>query len=258
MFIGNARRFEFIFEFSLVDMLEQLKEAAVILLEDRVLGAQIHRPAKVQTVVQRGAGEVDDGFIKVVHPHHDTGVGGVEKLAFNLCPVFADEFQGQLALAGKFEIGRFILVTIGMTAHDNRLGPTGHKAGDVLTDDRLAENHAAQNVTDRPVGGAPHLFQAEFLDPSLVRGDGRAFDANAVFLDRMGRVYGDLVVGLVADLHPQIVILQIHIEIGKDQLFLNEIPHDAGHLITVELNDRVFHFDLGHHLRSFEMILTPA
>ena len=89
-----------------------------------------------------------------------------------------------------------------MTAHDNRLGPAGHKAGDVLADDRLAEDHAAQNVTDRPVRRAPHLFQAELLDPCLVRGDGRAFDANAVILDRVGRVYGDLVVGLVADLHP--------------------------------------------------------
>jgi hypothetical protein len=44
----------------------------------------------------------------------------------------------------------------------------------------------------------PTLFELELLDASLVRGYGRALDADGVFLDGFCRIDGDLVVGLVA------------------------------------------------------------
>jgi hypothetical protein len=58
----------------------------------------------------------------------------------------------------------------------------------VLDDDRLAEDGAAKDVADRAVGRLPHLLEAEFLDPRLVGRDGRAFDADAILLDRLGRL----------------------------------------------------------------------
>ena len=58
----------------------------------------------------------------------------------------------------------------------------------------------------------------------------------------------NLVVGAVAVLDAQIVILQIDVEIGKDQLFLDEVPDDAGRLVAVELDDWVFDLDLVHAL----------
>src|SRR3712207_9153051 len=63
-------------------------------------------------------------------------------------------------------------------------------------DDRLAEDDAAEDVADRPVGRAVHPLEAELLDAGLVRGDRRALDADAVLLDRVRGVDGDLVVGL--------------------------------------------------------------
>ena len=61
-----------------------------------------------------------------------------------------------------------------------------------------------------------------------------------------GRVDRDLVVGLVPLLDAQVVILQIDIEIGVDQLVLDELPDDPGHLVAVHLDDRARDLDLLH------------
>jgi hypothetical protein len=47
----------------------------------------------------------------------------------------------------------------------------------------------------------------------------------------------------------EVVIFQVDIEIGVDQLVLDELPDDAGHLIAVELDDRICNLDLCHALR---------
>jgi hypothetical protein len=71
-----------------------------------------------------------------------------------------------------------------------------------------------------PFGRLPHLLEAELLHPRLVRRDGRALDADAVLLDRVGGVDRDLVVGLVAVLDPEVVIVEVDVEIGKISLSL--------------------------------------
>ncbi|CAI8362236.1 MAG: Uncharacterised protein [Cellulomonadaceae bacterium TMED98] len=85
-----------------------------------------------------------------------------------------------------------------MTTNNDGLIPARNKTGNIGNDDRLAENHAADDVSNGAVGAAPHLLQAKFFDPGLIGGDGGAFDADTVFFDGVGRVDGDLVVGLVA------------------------------------------------------------
>ena len=65
-------------------------------------------------------------------------------------------------------------------------------------------------------------------------------------LDRLGRVDRHLVVGRVAVLDAEVVIVQVDVEIGQDQLVLDELPDDPGHLVAVELDDRVGHLDLRH------------
>jgi hypothetical protein len=99
---------------------------------------------------------------------------------------------------------------------------------------------------DRPVGRAVHALEAELLDPGLVGGDRRALHADAVLLDRVGGVDRDLVVGRVAALDPEIEVLQVDLEVRKDQGVLDELPDDPGHLVAVELDDRVLHWDLRH------------
>ena len=72
------------------------------------------------------------------------------------------------------------------------------------------------------------------------------FTPDAVSLDGVGGVDGDLVVGPVALLDAEVVVFQVDVEIGQDQLLLDEVPDDPGHLVAVELDDRVRDFDLGH------------
>ena len=124
--------------------------------------------------------------------------------------------------------------------------PARHQARHVLADDRLAEDHAADDVADGAVGRTPHLLEVEFLHPRFVRRDGGAFHRDADLLGLVGGVDGDLVVGLVALLDAEIVIEEIDVEIGMDQLVFDQLPDNPGHLVAVHFDDGICDFDLRH------------
>ncbi len=44
----------------------------------------------------------------------------------------------------------------------------------------------------------------------------------------------------------EVVILQVDVEIGQDQAFLDQRPDDAGHLVAVQFDDRVGDLDDCH------------
>ena len=166
-----------------------------------------------------------------------------------LAAVLRGERQRQLALTGDEHVGRAVLIAERVTADHDRLRPARHQPRDVRDHDRLAEDHAAEDVPDRAVRRAVHTLQAELLHARLVGGDRRALHADAVPLDRLGRFDGDLVVGRVAALDPEVVVLQLHVQVRQDQLVPDERPDDPRHLVAVELDYRVLHLDL-RHVRS--------
>ena len=108
-----------------------------------------------------------------------------------------------------------------------------------------------EDVADGAVRRAIHLLEVELLHPRLVGRDGRAFDGDADPLGRLRRVDRDLVAGLVALLHAEVEIQELDVEIGMDQLVLDELPDDAGHLVAVHLDDRILHLDFRHSGRAF-------
>jgi len=70
-------------------------------------------------------------------------------------------------------------------------------------------------------------------------------------LDRLGGIDRDLIFGGVAALDPEVVVLELDVEVGKDQLLFDERPDDPGHLVAVELDDLVLNLDLGHEGRCY-------
>ena len=169
----------------------------------------------------------------------------------NCLAVLADELDRQRALAWKAEIGGAVLIAEGVAAYNDRLGPARHEARHVFADDRLAEDDAAQYVADRAVRRLPHFLEAEFLNPLLIRRNRGAFDADAMFLDGVSRVNGDLIGRCVAVLDAEVVIFDVEVKVGMDQLGFDEIPDDACHLVAVEVYNGVCHFDLSHECLAF-------
>src|SRR5207244_5511234 len=108
------------------------------------------------------------------------------------------------------------------------------------------EDHSAEYCSYGSNWRLPPLLELELFDARLVGRDGGALDGNAVLLGGVGGVDGHLVVGGVAVLHAEIVVFQIHVEVGVDQLVLDERPDDARHLITVHLDDGAGNLDLLH------------
>ncbi len=90
-----------------------------------------------------------------------------------------------------------------------------------------------------PFGDFHIFFSLNSSTRCFVRRDRGAFDADAVLLDRVGGVDRHLVVGRVAVLDAEIVIFEVDVEIGVDQLVLDELPDDAGHLVAVEFDDGI-------------------
>jgi len=94
-------------------------------------------------------------------------------------------------------------------------------------------------------------LEPEFLHPAFIRRDGGAFDADADLLDGVGGIDRDLVVGLVAVFHAEVEIHQLDIEERKDQLVLDVLPDDPGHLVAIEFDDGFGHLDFAMAGRPF-------
>ncbi len=245
--VGDVRLLELLLELRVVDLLEDVLEAAVVALQDRVLGRQVDRKAAVEAVAQRGPREVPDRVVEVVHRQRDPAARKVVDVELHrLAAVLGRVGHGQLPLPRHDQVGRPVLVAEGVTADHDRLGPARDQARHVRDHDRLAEDDPAEDVPDRPVGRAIHLLEAELLDPGLVRRDRRALDPDAVLLDRVGGVDRDLVLGLVPLLDREVEVQELDVEVGQDQLLLDEVPDDPGHLVAVELDDGVLDLDSRH------------
>ncbi len=246
MFVGDVGSFELVLELAFEDFLEQVLEAAIIPFHDGVLGRQVHRPAAVEAVVEAGAGEVADRIVEIVHCHGNAAGLELEHFEVDLLAALAFPHEAQLAGTGDQRVGGAILVAEGVTADDDGIGPARHQARHVVDHDRFAEDHAAEDVADRAIGRTIHFLQVKLLDACLVRSDRGAFHADAMFLDGIGGIDGDLVVGLVALLDREVVILQIDVEIGQDQPFADPLPDDLRHLVAIDLHDRVLDLNFCH------------
>lgn len=141
------------------------------------------------------------------------------------------------------EVSAVIDVSEGVSSDDDGLGPVLDESGDVLDEDGFSENGSIEVISNGSIGTLPHLLEFEFLDSGLIGGDGGALDADLAVLDGLGSVKSDLVVSLVSVLDAQVEVLDVKVEVGVDEIVLDELPEDSGHLVSVELGNGVSHLD---------------
>ncbi len=245
----DARRVEFRFPARFIFLPEDVAEPGVIDLGDGVLRAEPQVDLFVQGEGEAGAGEVPDRLVGVVDPLQDARPREVGDLLPGCGPPGSGrEHEHRRARAGDGHLRVVVDVPVGVTAdHDGPL-PARHEGSDILREDGLAEDGPVEHGPDCAVGALPHLLQPVLGDTVLVGGDRGALDAHAVPQDGLGRLHRHPVVRFVPALHMQVVILELHVQPGVQELFLHQGPHDARHLVTVHLDDGVLHsyFPDGH------------
>ena len=119
-----------------------------------------------------------------------------------------------------------------------------NKTWNVADDDWFAEDHATKDVADSSVGRLPHLLQAKLFNACFIRSNSCALNTNAMLLNCFSGIDSDLIIGCIAVFHAKVVVLKVDVEIRQDQLILDELPHNAGHLIAIELYNCAFYLDL--------------
>ena len=147
---------ELLLVLSLEDLLEDVLEAAVVALQDGVLGAHVQRETLEEGHLERGVGEATDGLIGVVLALSDTTT--LEVVDLNLLGLTTNGGVDQLELTGTGDdtVLGTVLVTESVTTNDNGLAPARDQAGNGRDDDGLTEDGTAKDVTDSSVGGQPH------------------------------------------------------------------------------------------------------
>jgi len=124
----------------LVDLLEDVLEATIVLLQDGVLGAHVQGKTLQESHLERGVGEATDGVISVVLALSDTTTLEVEDLDALGLTTLGGVDQLELAGAGDDAVRGTVLVTEGVTANDDGLVPARHQARDGGDDDGLTED----------------------------------------------------------------------------------------------------------------------
>jgi len=229
----------------LVDLLESIDEKTVVLLEDGVLGRHLEGEITVERVLEASTGKGSDGFVSVEHTHVDTSIDIGDVLLDGRSTVLGGEGDIDTAGLGDDVVLATVLVTESVSSNDDGLGPAWHTAGDVRDNDGLSEDGTVEDVSDGSVGGSPHLLEAEFSDTSLIWGDSSALDTNLAGLDGFCGLMGDLIVSGITVLDAEIEVLDIQITMREDELLLDELPDNSGHLISVHLDNGVSDLDLG-------------
>lgn len=141
-----------------IELLEDILEATIVLLQNGVLGAHVQREAPVQRKLEAGVGESGDALVRVVLGLGNTTALEVVDLDLLGLAALGREDHGQLAGACNHTVLGSVLVAKGVTTDDDGLLPAGYQTWDAGDDDGLTEDSTAKDVTDGAVGGEPHYW----------------------------------------------------------------------------------------------------
>lgn len=125
MLIPDLLGLESILVLGVIEVLEDVLEAAIILLEDGVLGAHVKGKAFVESELEAGVGEASDALVSVVLSLSNT-TAVLELVDLNLLGLttLGGVDHAKLARAGGNEVLSPILVAKGVAANDDGLLPS--------------------------------------------------------------------------------------------------------------------------------------
>ncbi len=187
-------------------------------------------------------GEAGYGFVGVVDALDDPWTLEVlDGSAPKLLASAACEYHLGFSSFGHAVLTVLVDVAVGVSADVDGFLPRADGWGNVVDQYRRPENCAVEGCSDGAVGAAPFLFEVVFFYAVFVGGDGGAFDADAVLLDGFGCFEGNFVVGFVSVLELKVVVFEVHVEVGQKKLIFDHLPHDAGHFVSVYLDDWCFY-----------------
>ena len=182
-------------------------------------------------------------LIGIVHGHGNTITLEVVHFEFLVGAIFTFKLDGQFTFSFGHEIGRLVLITKSMTSNTDRGCPVGDQTRNIGAHNRFAKYRSSQNIPDGAIRASPHLLEAKFLYPFFIRGDGGTFDPNIILFDGLSGIHGDLIIGLIAVFHSEVIIFDVDIQVWKNELLLDEGPNDPGHFITVQFYNGIGYFN---------------
>mmetsp|Transcript_97472 Transcript_97472/g.134064 ORF Transcript_97472/g.134064 Transcript_97472/m.134064 type:complete len:376 (-) Transcript_97472:86-1213(-) len=232
-------------EFLFIDLLEGIFEKTIILLQDSVLGRKLKRQLSIKGIVQARASKGGDRVSSVEHTEVGTSLLEVVDFLFSRCTaIIGGENKFDFTSLVDNVILATVLVTVSVSTDNDRLGPAGHQSGDVLDNNRFSENGTIKDVSNSSVRRSPHLLEFELFNTTLIRSDSGTLDTNLVLLHGVSAINSDLIVSLITRGDTQIIVFGFKVDVRMDMFFLDPVPDNSGHFITVDIDNRLGNLDL--------------
>lgn len=130
----------------LVDLLEDILEAAIVLLQNGVLGAHVQRQTLHQGHLEAGVSEATDGIIGVVLGLGNTAAGEVIDLDGLRLTVLRGVDELELTGPRNDNVGSTVLVTEGVTTNDDGLVPAGDETRNTGNDNWFTEDRSTSTM----------------------------------------------------------------------------------------------------------------
>ena len=141
--VPDALGIKFLLVVGLEDLLEDVLEAAIVLLQDSVLGAHVERKALSQGKLETGVGKAANRLIGVVLSLGNTTAREVEDLDSLGLAALGGVDELKLARPRDHTVGSTVLVTESMTTDDDGLSPSGDETRNARNDNGLTEDSTA-------------------------------------------------------------------------------------------------------------------
>ena len=140
-----------------VDILEDVLEAVIVLFRDGVLRGEPDVLLDVEGVLEAAAGEALDGRVEVVHALGDAGAVELLHQLARLGAVCGGVHELHRAGTGNAQLRVLVHVAVGVTRDGDGLDPVAHARLDARDGDGRAEHGAVQHGAD---GAVTKLFRS--------------------------------------------------------------------------------------------------